>query len=207
MKVTKLCLIVVVLAGTALAQRMVGAPAPAVAGPSYDVSVGYSNLTMAIPSKGHVSLNGLATSGSIALSPRWAVMAQSSYLRTSDIAGTPHQGYMASGLGGPVFYPFEHGNTRLFIHALAGGAAVDGAVPVSKTSYFHGWLLRPAYAFGGGIEHAISAPLAVRVNADYLRTTFFDAAGAATPQNNLQLTVSLVFHLREHQHRSGSQLR
>lgn len=198
---------VILLAGTAFAQRLVGGPTPAVSGPSFDVSAGYSHLTMAIPSAGHASLNGLATSGSISLSPRWGVTVQSSYLRTSQVLTTPHQGYMLSFLGGPVFYPFERGNTRMFVHALAGGALVDGGVPVSPTQFFHGWLARPAYAFGGGVEHAISAPLAVRISGDYLRTTFYDPAGTAQAQNNLQLTVSLVFRLRDRKHNYDPRIR
>jgi hypothetical protein len=105
--------------------------------------------------------------------------------------------FQLSLLGGPVFYPFEHGNTRLSVHALAGGALVDGAIPINTTDYFHGWLVRFAYAAGGGIDLALSGPFGVRVQADYLHSEFFNAQGAVRPQGNLRLTVSLVLRLSE----------
>jgi hypothetical protein len=204
----KVYFFVLVMVASALAQsRLQSGPSPAVAGPAYDVSVGYTYLSMPIASAGRVGLNGLDSSASIALSPRWGAIVDSSYLRTSGVLSTPHQGYVLSLQGGPVFSLIQRRSTRVFIRGLAGGGLVDGAVPVSDTSYFHGWLLRPAYTFGGGVERSISEQLAVRVNGDYMRTTFFDAAGAAQAQNNLRLTVSFVFRLKQHPHRYSAQVR
>jgi len=191
----------------ALAQRLQSGPSPAVAGPAYDVSVGYTYLSMPISSAGRAGLNGLDSSASVALSPRWGATIDSSYLRTSDVLTTPHQGYVLSLQAGPVFSLLERRNTRVFVRGLAGAGLVDGAVPVSNTSYFHGWLLRPAYTAGVGVERSVSGNLAVRVNGDYVRTTFYDGAGAAQAQNNLRLTVSFVFRLKERQHRYSSQVR
>jgi len=175
-------------------------PSPAVAGPAYGVSVGYTNLTMAIPSAQHVNLSGLDVGGHVDLTPRWGAMVDSTFAHTPNVLGTRHAGYQLSLLSGPVFYPVEHGNTRVFVHALAGAALVDGAVPINKTDYFHGWLVRFSYALGGGVEHAVSGPFGVRFQGDYLHSSFFDAAGAVQPQGNLRLTASLVFRLKERQH-------
>lgn len=208
MRITgKVCFFVIVLVGPALAQNRLTEPAPAVTGPAYDFSAGYTYLGMAIPGAERLHLNGVDASGSIALGPRWGATLDSSYLRTANVLGTSHQGYMLNTQGGPEFYPFEHGNTRIFVRGLAGAALVDGAVPSSKTEFFHGWLVRPSYAVGTGFEHAVSGQFAVRVNADYLRTSFYDSAGAVQPQGNLRLTVSLVFRLKDRQHRPGAQLR
>src|SRR5580700_5655821 len=87
--------------------------APAVAGPTYDLSAGYANLTMAMPSAQHVNLSGLDVGGTAELTSRWGAMLDSTYVRTSDFLATGHPGYQLSFLGGPVFYPFEHGSTRL----------------------------------------------------------------------------------------------
>ena len=190
-----------VLVAPALAQnRIADGPSPAVAGPAYDVSVGYTNLTMAIPSAQHLNLSGLDVGGRVDLNSRWGAMVDSTYVRTSNVLGTRHGGYQLSLLSGPMFYPVEHGNTRMFVHALAGAALVDGAVPINKTDYFHGWLVRFSYAVGAGIEHAVSGPFGVRVQGDYLHSAFFDAAGAVRPQGNLRLSVSLVFRLKERRH-------
>ena len=190
-----------VLVAPALAQNQIAdGPSPAVAGPAYDVNVGYTNLTMAIPSAQHLNLSGLDVGGRVDLNSRWGAMVDSTYVRTSNVLGTRHGGYQLSFLSGPMFYPVEHGNTRMFVHGLAGAALVDGAVPINKTDYFHGWLVRFSYAVGAGIEHAVSGPFGVRVQGDYLHSAFFDAAGAVRPQGNLRLTVSLVFRLKERRH-------
>lgn len=203
----KLGCFALVMVMPALAQRLQSGPSPAVAGPAYDVSVGYTYLSMPISSAGRAGLNGLDSSASVALSPRWGATIDSSYLRTSDVLTTPHQGYVLSLQAGPVFSLLERRNTRVFVRGLAGAGLVDGAVPVSNTSYFHGWLLRPAYTAGVGVERSVSGNLAVRVNGDYVRTTFYDGAGAAQAQNNLRMTVSFVFRLKERQHRYSSQVR
>ena len=185
-----------VLVGPLLAQSRPGTGAqPAATGPDYDVSAGYTYLTMAIPGAGRVDLNGLDVSGRVDLKPRWGAMVDSNYVRTSNVLGTKHDGYLLSFLGGPVFYPVDHGNTRAFVHVLAGVGIVDGAVPATDTEY-HGWLGRFSYAVGGGVEHSVSRRFAVRVIGDYLRTDFFDSAGAVQPQNNFRVTTSLVFRLK-----------
>jgi len=206
--VGKVCFAIFVTVASAVAQnQMLSAPSPAVAGPSFDVSVGYSHLLMSIPSAGRAGFNGLDSSASIGLGPRWGATVDSSFLRSSSVLGTSHQGYVLSLQGGPVFYPIEHGNTRVFIRGLVGASVVDGAVPISDNSYFHGWLVRPSYVAGGGIEHAVSGDLALRLNGDYLRTTFYDNTGVAQPQNSIRLTVSAVFRLKQHHHNSGAELR
>ena len=203
----KVYLFVLMMTSAAVAQsRLQSGPAPAVAGPAYDVSVGYSYLSMPIGSAGRASMNGLDFSGNVALGPRWGVTLDSSYSRTSNVLSTPHQGYALTFLTGPVFSVVRHGNTRVFLRGLGGAGLIDGGVPVTDTSYFHGWLFRPAYAVGAGFEHPVSERLGVRVVADYLRTTFYDATGAAQGQGNLRITVSAVFRLKERRHRY-SQLR
>jgi hypothetical protein len=203
----KLCFFGFVMVAPALAQnQMVNAPSPAVSGPAFDVSVGYTRLSMPIPSAGHANFNGLDFAGSIDLSPRWGATLDSNYLYTPAILDTRHQGYVLGLYTGPVFYPIEHRNTRVFVRALAGMGLIDGAVPITESQDFHGWLVRPSYAVGGGVEQFVSGQLAVRINGDYLRTSFYDAAGAVQPQNNLRLTLSFVFRLKERPHRSSAQL-
>jgi opacity protein-like surface antigen len=188
------------LVAPALAQNQLATePVPAAAGPVYDLSVGYADVDMAVPSAQHVNMGGVDVGGNVNLASRWGAMLDSTYVRTSDILGTRHAGYQLSFLSGPAFYPFEHRNSRVSFHALAGAAVVDGAVPINTTDYFHGWLTRFAYAAGGGFEHALTGPFGVRVQTDYLRSSFFDARGAVRPQGNLRLTVSLVFHPKRRQ--------
>ena len=197
----KLWFLVVMLAGPALAQSFVttstpATPAPAMTGPGYEVSTGYTYLAAPIPGVGQVHLNGFDASGSIAWSPRWGATLDTNYLRTSSVPGTGHQAYLLNVQCGPQFYVFEHRNTGVFVRALGGSALFDGAAPDNKTGFFHGWLVRPSLAFGAGFEQAVSSQFAVRFNGDYLRTSFYNASGAVLPQNNLRLTVSIVFRRR-----------
>jgi len=192
----KVYVFVFALVAPVLAQsRLVTEPSPAAAGPAFDVGVGYTNLTMAVPAARHVNLTGLDFSGRVDFNSRWGAMVDSNYVRTSNILSTPKGGHILSFLTGPVFYPVEHGNTRMFVDALAGAGLVGGATPGSNGEYYHGWLLRFAYAGGGGVEHFVSGPFSVRVSGDYLHTAFYDSVGAVRPQNNMRVTVSLVYRL------------
>jgi hypothetical protein len=204
--VGKICFFGFVMVASAFAQKLQSSPSPAVEGPAFDLSAGYTYLSMPIPSAGRVNFNGVDFNGNIGLSSRWGATLDSSYLYAFNVLGTQHQGYVLSARTGPVFYPIAHGNTRVFVHALAGAALVDGAVPISDNEDFHGWLFRPSYAFGGGVEHPVSPQLGIRVIGDYVRTDFYDAAGAVQPQNNLQLSVNFVFRLKERPRKSSAQL-
>lgn len=192
----KLSLLMIMLIVPAAAQNLLTAPSPAVTGPAYDFSTGYTYLAMPVPGAGQVHLNGLDASGSVAWNPRWDAVLDTNYLRTSDVPGTGHQAYMLNTQFGPEFYPFVHRWTRFFARALGGSALIDGAVP-ARGGVYHGWLVRPSLAFGGGFEQSVSGRFAVRFNGDYLRTLFYDSSGAALPQNNLRLSVSLVVRTRK----------
>lgn len=195
--------LVLMLAAPATAQNgLTSAPAPAVTGPAYNLSVGYTNVMMSIPGAKNVNMNGVDGSASISFRPRWDLVVESSYARTQNVLGTQHLGYILNNQAGAVFYPWEHRNTRMLVRGLAGGALIDGAVPDSSTRFFHGWSLRPSYTAGAGVEQALSNQFLLRFNGDYLRTSFYDGAGVEAGQNNVRLTVSLVFHLRQSPHRS-----
>lgn len=190
------CICFALVAPVLAQNQLASAPAPAASGPPYDLSVGYANLITAMSTGQHQGLSGLDVGGSADLTSRFGVMADSMYVHTADVLGTGHAGYQLNFLGGPVFYPFERGNTRVLVHGLAGAALVDGAVPINTTDYYHGWLVRFSYAAGGGIEHMLSGPFGIRVQADYLHSAFFDASGAVRPQGSVRLTASLIFRPR-----------
>ena len=85
----KVCFFGFVMVAPALGQsRLQSAPSPAVTGPAYNVSVGYTYLSMPIPGAGRANFNGLDFSGNIGLSPRWGATLDSSYLYTSDVLST-----------------------------------------------------------------------------------------------------------------------
>jgi hypothetical protein len=161
--------------------------------PSFEVSLGYVYLNMAMPSQ-RVGLTGLDGNALVRFDSQWGATVDSTYASTGNVLGTGHTANVLSLLAGPVFYPAVFRKAGIFVHALAGASRVDSAVPVSGTSYLAGWVVRPSYAVGGGVEHSLFGSLAVRVQADYQRTTTFgDSAGAIQGQNNLRLTTSIVY--------------
>lgn len=166
-------------------------------GPAFDFSAGYTYLTMPVTSVSSANLNGLDTAASIDFARRWGATADASYVRASNVLGMGHGSYVMTFLVGPVFYPLERHEFRVSVRALAGAGLVDSIVPVNSTTVLHGWVTRPSYAAGVGIEHSIVGPLGVRVDGDYLRTAFVNSADVVQPQNNLRLTVSAIFHVRQ----------
>ena len=168
-------------------------PTPGASGAAIDFSAGYSSMMMAIPGAGHVMMNGVDATASAQLRSRLGVALDGSYARASNILGTPRSGYVATLLAGPVFYPFEHGDSRVFLHGLGGFGMVNGAEPVAVPGFRQGWLRRPAYAAGGGFDRPFTGMFGLRLSGDYLRTSFFNKTGAVQPQNNFRFGVGLVF--------------
>jgi len=186
------CVFLLVAPLLAQAHLGTGEPAAGATGPAFEASLGYVYLSMAMPSQ-RVGLTGLDANGLVRFASRWGATVDSTYAGTGNVLGTGHGGSVLSCLAGPVFYPFEHGHAGIFVHALAGASLVDSAVPVSGTYYLGGWVTRPSYAVGGGFEHYLFRPLAVRVQADYQRTTFVNSTAAMQGQDNLRLTTSIVY--------------
>lgn len=192
--VAKMCSFVFVVLVPALGQSgLQPEPIPAASGPAFNVSAGYSFLTMSVPEAGRVNLNGLNVNGGLDFSWRWGVTVDSTYVRTPSVLEAPHQAYVLDLVAGPVFYPIVRTNTRMFVHAMIGAGMVDGVAPKSDLDYRHGWVIGTSYVAGAGIERYLRGPFALRVSGDYLRTAFFDYSGVLQPQNNLRVTVGLVF--------------
>ena len=191
-------LLALVLITPALAQNRLQSGPVGATGPAFDVSAGYSFLAMQVPGAGEINLSGLDASGGVDLTRRWGAVVDGSYVRGSDVFGTGQNSYVLSALAGPTFYPFGRGRTSLFLRALGGAGLVDSAVPVSGSSqYVHGWVARPSYAMGAGLEQSLPGPFALRINGDYLRTAFANSAKVIQLQNNLRVTASIVFRLKQ----------
>jgi len=195
----KIILLVFAVTASVVAQNAVRGSLPAAAGsgPAFDVGLGGTYLAMSSPTGGFSNLYGADATGTVDFSRRWGGTVDAGYERASDTLSLGQSSYVLTFMGGPVFYPMERGNTRVSLRALIGAGLVDSAVPQSANSNLHGWVARPAYAAGIGVQQAVSSRFAVRVDADYLRTAFVDSTDTVQPQNNLRLTVSLVFHLRD----------
>jgi len=166
-------------------------PPPGAIIPTFEASMGYVYFDMAMPSQ-RVGLTGIDANAAVRFAPRWGATVDGTYASTGNVFDTGQSANVLSLLAGPVFYPVN-GRTGIFIHALVGASRVEGAVPVSGPYYLDGWVARPSYAAGGGIEQYLFGSFAVRIQADYLRTSYGDSSGAIQGQNNLRLTSSMVY--------------
>src|SRR5260221_845970 len=136
-----------------VAQRFVTrAPTVAASGPVFEASAGYTYLALDTPSRQHVGLSGVDANGFLDFNARWGMMVDSSYARTGNVLGTGHSGNVLSLLTGPVFYPVDCGNTRIFVHTLAGVSLVNSAVPVKGTYYLGGTALPLSHAVVGVVQ-------------------------------------------------------
>lgn len=167
--------------------------------PSFEASVGYTYFNMDLPSQ-RVGLTGLDGSGLVNFNSRWGVTVDALYARKGSVFGTGQSANILSLLAGPVFYPAVFSRSAIFIHGLVGACRVESAVPVSGTSYLNGWVARPSYAVGGGLEQSLFGPLGIRVQGDYQYTSFGDTAGAIHGQNNLRLATSIVYRFGSRQY-------
>lgn len=172
-----------------------GAPIAATA-PLLELSGGYTYVNLEIPGASRVTMNGADASIVANMSERWGATLDTTYTRTGDVLSTGHAGSVFTILGGPVFYPVNSGNHRIFLRGLVGTARVDAAVPTGPTTFLGGEVSHLAYAIGGGVEYDLSRRFAVRAGPDYLHTVFADATGQHRGQNNVRAVISLVFKLK-----------
>jgi opacity protein-like surface antigen len=198
MKQIAVCIFLLVMPLLAQDPLVSGAPPVAARGPVFEVSAGYTYLDMETPSRQRVGLSGVDANGFVDFNSRLGLAVDANYARAGNVLGTPHNGNVLSCLTGPVFYPVEYGNTRIFVHTLAGVSLVNSAVPVSGTYYLGGTITRFSYAIGGGVERTIFGPLGLRVEGDYLRTTFANASDTMAFQNNLRIVTSIVYRFGRH---------
>lgn len=197
MKQVVFCILVFV--APLFAQRYVdSAPPVAATTPIFEVSTGFTYLALDTPSRQRIGLSGIDANGFVDFNSRWGMMVDSSYARSGNVLGTGHSGNVLSCLAGPVFYPLEYGKTeygktRVFVRTLIGASIVNSAVPVQGTYYLGGTVMRFSYAVGGGVERTITGPFALRMGADYLRTTFASPTATMQFQNNIRIVTGIVY--------------
>lgn len=91
-------------------------------------------------------------------------------------------------LFGPQF-TYRPRGFSLFVHPLVGGVYAranvpGGTEPITATHW--------AYAFGGGADYPVSDRVAIRVQADWIRSHFPEALAVRDWQNNYRVSAGLV---------------
>lgn len=191
MRKTFACVLLFVAPLLAQSHLQSGAPVGAT-GASVEASVGYAYLSMQLPSQ-RIGLTGLNATGVLKIGPRWGAMVASTYASTANVLSTGHGGSFLSAMAGPVYYLKASGKNEIYVHGLGGASRVDAAVPTTGTQYLGGFVMRPSFSFGGGVEHYIFNSIAIRAQGDYLHTTFANSNDQLQGQNNLLLTTSIVY--------------
>jgi Outer membrane protein beta-barrel domain len=175
------------------------AQGPIVAGiaPVLELGGGYSYVDAGIPSQSKLGMNGLQIVGNADFSRRFGVALDVGYARSFDAYNSGRTADLLTYMGGPVFYPIRKRNWNVFTHVLVGGARETGVNFESNGQIILGYTNRFAWGAGGGYEYRFSRSFAVRVAADYIRSSFFDSNIQLKGQSNIRPSVSLIYTFGE----------
>jgi opacity protein-like surface antigen len=178
--------------GTAPSTRA-QSPRPAGFGPTIEASAGYTYLNLSVPSVGRANLNGFDTTLTTNLTEHFGICGDFSYARASQTLSYNKASSVKTLTGGPVIYLVRRNNYTLYAHALFGGARVETTVPL-PTGPLSGYVVRFAFAAGGGVQYRFSPRISFRLGADYLQTQFAQSETSFQGQSNFRAVVSFVYH-------------
>lgn len=172
---------------------------PVVAGvaPVLEAGIGYSYIDAGVPSQNSLGMNGLLLNGTADFSRRFGIHLDLGYSRSFDAFNSGHSADMLTYMAGPVFYPVRKRNWNVYTHVLLGGARETGVNFESNGQILFGYVNRFAWAGGAGFQYRLTRSLAVRVGADYLRTSFFNSTVVLQGQSNLRSSASLIYTFGE----------
>ncbi len=193
----KVVLFLAVFPASAFAQM----PSPAGTGPFITASLGYSYVSLPIPSSARIDMNGVGASLTADFRSRFGAKVDLNYVRQANVLASGHHSDVLSYMLGPLFYPVSNDRWTVYLQALAGGSNADGVLPNGTGGFDTAYTDGLAWAVGGGIERSISSAFAVRTEADYMHTSFIDINAVLRGQNDLRVTASLVY--RWHWHSGG----
>jgi hypothetical protein len=170
-------------------------PAPAGYAPAWNMSAGYSVSSLGLPSSsGRAVLSGLNVGVSTDSGKRFGVKLDLGYERAPKVYSNGLPMSVLSYLAGPVFYPLSGNLLSTYVHLLVGGARVAGPFPNGNGGLNTGYVHRPAWALGGGVEYRLSPAFGFRLGVDYLHTDFYNSSGAVRGQNDIRIVNSLVYY-------------
>jgi opacity protein-like surface antigen len=168
-------------------------PLPAGRSSALDFALGYTDVQMTVPGSGHVNMTGADATMTAQVVPRIGIAMDLTYARSHEVFGTGHHNDMLSYLAGPVFYVARQRRTTLFTSILVGAARLNGINFSQTGSFFSGYVVKPAWSGGVGLQHAITPTVSLRLGVDYLRTTFFDHTSALKGEGSLRTSATVVY--------------
>jgi len=168
--------------------------APAGYAPAWNFSAGYSVTSLGLPSARRAVLSGMNASVSTDSGKRFGAKLDLGYERAPNVYTNGRPMSVLSYLVGPVLYPSNGNFLSTYAHLLVGGARVAGPFPNGNGGLNIGYVHRPAWAFGGGVEYRLSPAFGFRVGVDYLHTHFYNSSGAVRGQNDIRIVNSFVYY-------------
>lgn len=168
---------------------------PLAAGKSlaFDASFGFEYTQMTVPGSGKTGMAGPKVTFTADLHPRLGVKVDVAYQRSEYLFGSGHHNDAFTYMGGPVFYALRKRYALVYAQALIGGARVAGVNNWQYGGYSLGFVNKPAWSFGLGVQHKITPATALRLQADYLHTSFFDVAAEVKGSYSLSGSLALVY--------------
>jgi opacity protein-like surface antigen len=191
--ILKLSLLFILVAPAARGQG------PAVAGiaPVLEGGAGYTYVDASVPGQTRLGMNGVDLVGTADFSRRFGIHLDVGYARSFDAFSSGHSADLLTYMAGPVFYAVRKRNMNVYAHLLVGAARETGVNFEDNGQIVRGYANEFAYAGGAGVQYRMSRSLAVRVGADYLRTSFFNQSVLVQGQTNLRGSVWLIYTLGE----------
>lgn len=161
--------------------------------PDFKANLGISYTSAAIPSQGNLGMTGIDGGWTADLKPLIGLEVDAGYARNFNAYGSQHTASLITYMGGPVVHPIRGRRLNVFVHALVGGAYESGVNYDPNGDLLHGYVNKAAWALGGGAEYLFDRAIAVRIGADYLRTSFFTPEITITGQYNMRATVGVAY--------------
>lgn len=82
--------------------------------------------------------------------PHIGLRADLAYMRSQTVFGSDHHNDAFTYLGGPAFHVLRTRHLDLYGDALLGGARLTGVNLLQYGGYSSGYVVKPAWSFGGG---------------------------------------------------------
>lgn len=183
---------ILLYSGSARAQG----PIAAGAGPSMNVSLGPSYVSMGMNSSSRVALNGLDAGAEVGFLTRIGIKLDAGYARAWNVFGSGRHSDILDYLGGPIVHISRRKAFAAYLQGLVGGARITGPVPLAGVKFGTGYANKLAWGAGLGAEHRFSDGLAFRVGGDYLHTAFFSSSGTLQGQTDFRTVASIVYYFR-----------
>jgi opacity protein-like surface antigen len=171
------------------------AQVPLAAGKSlaFDSSLGYAYTRMEVPGTGRIGMGGPKATFTADFLPRVGIRADVAYQRSQPVFGSGHHNDALTYMGGPVFYVMRRRHTVAYLEGLFGGARLNGVNIWQYGGYLTGFVNKTAWTAGVGAQHTITPSVSLRLQANYLRTTFFDQTGAFKGSGSPSASLTVVY--------------